>query len=314
MSNGSGGAFASGALSGAGMGATWGLPGMAIGALAGGLFGYLGNRNAYRQGPAPTQINPWSERAWGMMNDQYNNSTNMMRQQMQQAGAYNAQSSQLLNQMSAQGPMQNVSYDPTAAQREFFAAQPQLARLVDQSITPVGTAAQREQELNMIRSAVGDTFQGSPNSGAFLGTMSQSLAAPIMQRNAQQEQLRAGLMGQFGNQMLSGLQQGMLSAPQIRMQQQQMEQARMMGLFQGYQGLAQGQMQGAGMYGNLAGSALGGIGQMGSPTMWSPDMIANPNYMSPGQMMQIGMSGLNLASENGGLARAGEQWRGLWNR
>jgi len=222
---------------------------------------------------------------------------------MGESAGYRGQAAGFLQQFMNQDPAR-YNLDPMAAQRSFLAGAPELQQLARSSVSDYAPDDLVRAERDNILEQLGASFGGSPNSGAFVGAASQALATPLLQRAQQQEQLRAQVMSQLLGQSQGLLNQNFLNQAQGNYQSQMDNRGRFLQAMQGATGLGGQAMQGAGIYGNLTGQALGGIAQLTQPVYSTPDYMYQPSmfeqFLNAGvQGAQIGL-GVNAMSGGGG--------------
>lgn len=241
--------------------------------IGGGLLGGLGGLLQRRPREVmPSLINSQQyQQGLNMQTGAYDNANNQMAQMMRQANAYGGQGAGFLQSYMNQDPAQ-FNYDPLAAQRAFLGGAPQLQDLAQSSMGGTNEDLLR-QEREMIMQQVGAGFGGSPRSGAYAQSASQALASPLLQRQSQMESNRLGLLGNLFNTSQNQLGQGFLTQAQGGFQADQENRNRFLQALQASQQQQATAMQGAGMFGNLAGGALGNLAQLQQPVYATPDYV-----------------------------------------
>lgn len=303
---GAAGGAAGGAAVGAGIGLLGGPIGAGAGALLGaGIGGGLGLLKGFEDKTErimPELINRGEYNlglgyAQGAYNDNNLRMQNLMGRWQGQQNTGMGFLSQYMNQPAAE-----YQYDPMAAQRLFLSQAPELQNLARRTVSDYAPDDLIRQEREMIMQQVGDTFGGSPRSGAFAQAASQALATPLLQRAQAQEQLRAQVAGQLLGTSQQNLNQNVLQAAQMGYQQQLADRARLLEGAQYMQGLGGQTLQGAGMYGQLAGQGLGMLGQLTQPVYATPDYRVTPGIGSTffNTMGQVGQLGSGIAMLGGG--------------
>lgn len=246
-------------------------------ALAGGLG------SLFRKDPKKVMPSLINEREYrqglGAAQNAYNQNNAMMQGLLGQAAGYRGQGASLLNQyLGSQTP--EYSYDPQAAQRAFLAGAPQLQQLARDTVSDGSTEDLLRQERERIVQEVGDTFGGTPTSGAFAQALGTGIATPLLQRSQAREQMISNLAGNLLGQSQGLLSQNYLNAAQMRYGEQE---ARLQQLLQGLQGtgaLGQQALGEAGQYGQMAQQGLGLLGQLSQPVYATPDYVAQRSPFS----------------------------------
>lgn len=262
--------------------------------LAGGLFSALPSiigafQDPYRNTQQPTNINPMTDQAWNQIQEQNTNLNNWFQRSLGDSrtagqGDFGA-SRNMLSQLS------NMSFDPQAANRAFMSQVPEFQNLVRSSIGDSSS----EQELARMRSIVGEEaasrFGGSPTSAAFQQSVMRATAEPGLQYMMNRENLQSQMLGNLLNQNLGQMNQGFWNQAQFG--------ANNLGsAAQGMSNLGntalQSELARMSQLGSMLGQNMNLIGQFGQPTLWSPDMVTNPNFASGGDVMSNLASGANL--------------------
>jgi hypothetical protein len=246
-------------------------------------------KKPYNETQTPTNINPFTDQVYGQMQSQYGNLNNLWNQSLgasRTAGQADfGQSRNLLSQL------QNVNYDPMAANRAFMSQVPGFQNLVKSSIGDSSS----EQELARMRSIAGEEaasrFGGSPTGSAFQQNVIRASMEPGFQYMQNRENLEASMLGNLLNQNMGNLNQNFMN-------QAQFQAGNLLSGAQGYAGLGDTMLQSELARLSGIGSQLGNtqsiLGQMGQANMWSPNMINNPNYSTPGDAMQGLMNGASM--------------------
>lgn len=307
-----------GSLLGTGLGALGFLvPGlgpitMGLGASLGSGLGSLFDQPAQPEAPYmmnQDQVNAWQNQLQSMLagNQQLDmNNYNQMTQWLGQGQGYMGRSSALLDQMA--NFKSGVQYDPNASIRQFLSMAPSMQQVARESI---GSGSAEGDLATMQAQALRDVAaQFGPdagNSGAFQSQAITAMAQPRYQAAMARQQLEAGLTGNLLGGLQSQLGANYINEANVGLQREQMGLNALGQAAQGYSGLTQQAMSGAGIFGNLYGQQLqnqqsrenmlmGLMGALNEPVWYTPPTVnGGGGGIGSGDILSI----LNLLRQGG---------------
>ncbi len=178
----------------------------------------------------------------------------------------------------------NVGYDPNAAINEFLSRTPQLQDIARGSVSPF-TADQQLRDLQtQIGQAVSDQFSGNPQSGAFVGAMTQAQAQPLLNLSLNRMQAEntatQNMFGQVGNNLNTNYN----LVPSVLLQGLGLANQSASGI----NDTAGTQLNAGNILASLLGQNLQQQGQIAAPNWWQPTYLNNPDYVSAGNILNLG--------------------------